>query len=284
VSALQRLARNFSIEITPREAGRFPGLANVLPPGTEVYVTFIPRDGLAGLISAAARLSREGMVPVPHICARDLESLNQLEAALRRLTGESGVRRALVIAGSRTSPSGPFGQTLDLLRTGVFHRCGITAIGVAGHPEGNAGLSAAALLDVLAEKAAWARETGTAMHVLTQFGFDAEPVKAWEARLRGAGLRLPVRIGLHGVTSVARLIKYGVSCGIGASLRFLRQRAVVRADALHSPAELMAEFARYQDENPDSLFERFHFFPLGGFEPTARLARAAATSLEEGTR
>jgi methylenetetrahydrofolate reductase (NADPH) len=204
--------------------------------------------------------------------------LKQLETALLRLAEESGVRRALVIAGSRTSPVGPFGQSMDLLRTGVFQRCGITSIGVAGHPEGNGAVSSEELWRALAEKRAWAHDTGTTMHVITQFGFDAEPVETWEAQLRAAGLQLPVRIGLHGVASVATLIKYGVSCGIGASLRFLHHRAgaIMNLASHHTPTELMEKLAKYQDENPDCLFERFHFFPLGGFERTVQLARAAA--------
>ena len=48
---------------------------------------------------------------------------------------------------------------------------------------------------------------------------------AWERRIREAGNRLPVHVGLPGLTSPTRLLRFGLSCGVGPSLKVLRQQA-----------------------------------------------------------
>ena len=41
-AVLRRMMARFSVEITPREAPSLPPLADVLPTGTAVYLTFLP--------------------------------------------------------------------------------------------------------------------------------------------------------------------------------------------------------------------------------------------------
>ena len=66
-----------------------------------------------------------------------------LDAFLARMTGEAGVRRALVIAGDRDRPAGSFRSALEAIDCGVLQRHGIGEIGIAGYPDGHARISAA---------------------------------------------------------------------------------------------------------------------------------------------
>src|SRR6516165_9784126 len=53
---------------------------------------------------------------------------------------------------------------------------------------------------------------GLAVHIVTQFGFDAQAILQWIARLREFGVEHPVRIGLAGPTNLATLLRYAQRC------------------------------------------------------------------------
>ncbi len=88
-------------------------------------------------LAVAARLHREGFIPIPQFAARSLPDRNCLDTILGRLSGELGVDQVLCIAGGVDTPVGEFSDTMQLLDTGRFDRHGIRGIGVAGHPEGS---------------------------------------------------------------------------------------------------------------------------------------------------
>ena len=58
------------------------------------------------VIGPAARLRRAGLVPVPHIASRHIQSAEQLEQLAARLAGEADVDCVLVIGGDRISRQG----------------------------------------------------------------------------------------------------------------------------------------------------------------------------------
>ena len=97
----------------------------------------------------------------------------------------------------------PFPATIDLLRTGILQRHGVTRVGVAGHPEGSPDVDPADLVQAIVDKNAFAVESGLEVEIVTQFSFAPEPVIIWEGALRKAGNRLPVRVGLPGAASAA---------------------------------------------------------------------------------
>src|SRR5260370_24795754 len=74
-----------------------------------------------------------------------------------------------------------------------------------------------------------AETTGIAVHIVTQFCFDAAAILKWIARLRDFGIEHPVRVGLAGPTSLATLLRYAQRCGVRASAQGLaRQAGLVR--------------------------------------------------------
>jgi methylenetetrahydrofolate reductase (NADPH) len=169
----------------------------------------------------------------------------------------------------------------------VLARHGIRRVGVAGHPEGSKDIGDQALATAIAEKNAFAADTGTDMYILTQFCFSPAPVVAWERRIRTAGNGLPVRVGLAGLTSPVRLLKFGVACGVGPSLTVLRKQTggVLRlaTSPVYHPDEVLLGVARSVGADPDSLIRGVHFFPFGALRATAEWAREPrSASLSSG--
>ena len=69
-AVLRGLMARFSVEITPREAPTLPPLADVLPAGTAVYLTFLPNTPWEQTVATARSVREAGMRPVPHLAAR----------------------------------------------------------------------------------------------------------------------------------------------------------------------------------------------------------------------
>ena len=165
------MLRGYSIEVNPNEPKVVDAAVDRLDPGTEVFLTWIPGANPMDLIGPATRLRRAGLVPVPHIGARHLESANQLEHLAARLAGDAGVDRVLVIGGDRATPAGPYDCSLAVMQTGVFQKLGIVRMAVAGFPEGNPNISETTLDEALSAKLKFARRSGLDISIVTQFCF-----------------------------------------------------------------------------------------------------------------
>jgi methylenetetrahydrofolate reductase (NADPH) len=264
-----------SLETTSRAASVDEAIGAQFAAGTCVYITALPRDQLRDGVAAAARLRRAGLNPVPHIGARYFRTPYEFEQTLARFAGEAGVDQALVIAGDIDHARGPFGSSLDLLRTGLLEKTGIRRIGLAGYPEGHPRVSDDALQQALATKIDRLRQVGLDAYVVTQFCFAPEPITAWLSRFSDRFPDVPVHVGLAGPASVSTLLRYGLSCGVGASLQALRRnmklgRLLVEA----TPVPILDSIAR----NPAVAHRvaRFHIFTFGGIRRTAEWLRTGA--------
>ena len=171
-----------------------------------------------------------------------------------------------MIAGDRRRPAGPFKSTLEVFDTGLLQAHGFNDIGVAGHPEGHPVADAQTLMDALHRKAAYARDTGAAMWIVSQFAFSAAPVIGWVEQLRSEGVELPVRIGLPGPAKPQTLLRYALQCGVGASSRMLARRpdAVTHLLGRWTPEAMLPALARFQAESPAAGIAGVHVFPFGG--------------------
>jgi methylenetetrahydrofolate reductase (NADPH) len=271
---IRLLTDQFTLEVTPKEVRKHPGLlAELLPAGTRVYTTFLPATPFSDTVAAARALIDQGMRPVPHLAARSVADQAELDRMVGSLA-EIGVTELLVIAGSVANPAGSVTDSMQVLRSGVLARHGIRRVGVAGHPEGNKDIGDRALAAALAEKNTLAMETGIETYLLTQFCFAAEPIIAWERRIREAGNRLPVHVGLPGLTSPASLIKFGLACGVGPSLKVLRKQSggvlKLATTSVYYPDQTLLGLARAASADPDSLLRSVHFFPFGALRPTTQ--------------
>lgn len=277
---LTRLCGCFSLELTPREAQQVERFTDDLQPGTSVYVTFLTGAPFSATVEAVARLAAEGMRPVPHLAVRAMRDERHLDEMLAALTGEGGIDEVLLIAGSVSRPVGEFDATIQVLRTGRLERRGIRRVGLAGHPEGSPDISDEGLRQALKEKNEFAVDSPMELYLITQFCFSPQPIVAWERRVRQDGNRLPVHVGLPGLASPATLLKFGLSCGIGPSLKVLRHRTgnILRmaTSAVYQPDDTMIGVASAAARDPAALFRCFHFFPFGASARTARWAQAVA--------
>src|SRR5690606_20533550 len=154
--AIIRLARGASIETSTRNIADVAGYAQLLAPGTDVHVTFLPGTPYHHVLSTATRLRQVGLNPVPHLAARRFASAAAVADFAARLRDEAGVGRVLLIAGDSESAAGPFESSLQVLETGVFEACGIRSIGIAGYPEGHGRIPQQVLDDALERKIRYA--------------------------------------------------------------------------------------------------------------------------------
>jgi methylenetetrahydrofolate reductase (NADPH) len=263
------LVRGASLEVSPRDKLAGPALGDLVRAGTDIYIAFAPGDTHRGIVDAAARLRRAGFVPVPHVAARALVGFTELNNFLARLAGEAGVEETLVIAGDLGRPAGPFHGAFEILATGLFERHGIRRIGIAGYPEGHPRIGRRALEAALAAKLGLALQNGLCPRIVTQFGFDAEPIVDFLRRCREQGIDAPVRIGLAGPASIATLAKFAVRCGIGRSLGAVTRRhaAVARLLAETGPERVIEDLAAA--ETAGTAIPGLHFFTFGGVHRTA---------------
>src|SRR5262245_4801374 len=134
------LALNFAVEATRPSADEVAQLREILNPGTSVYVTSVPTGVAEETVKAAAALRNAGLEPVVHVAARRLKSVEALPDMLKRLTGEAGVRRLLVIGGD-TDAAGPYADALAVIQKGDLRAHGIGESGIGAYPEGHPRIS-----------------------------------------------------------------------------------------------------------------------------------------------
>ena len=276
VDAIVDFVRGFSLEATRPSAEDIAVLAAVARPGTRVYVSALPTRPVQDAIEAVASLRAAGFEPVPHLAVRNFATARELDDFLARV-GEAGVRRVLVIAGDRDQPSGDFRSSIEVIDGGALQRHGIVEIGIAGYPDGHPRISEQDLERSLAEKIHVAETTGMAVHIVTQFCFDAPTVLKWIGRLRDFGVEHPVRVGLPGPTNLATLLRYARRCGVRASAQGLaRQAGLVRQlFAMSTPDVLVRAIAEARAHKHLGEIAP-HFFSFGGLAQAARWATAVA--------
>jgi len=267
------MLRAYSIEVHPGETKAVDLAPERLQAGTEVFLTWIPGTNPMDMLGPAAKLRRAGLLPVPHVGARHIESAEQLERFAGRLGNEAGVDRVLIIGGDRAKPAGPFDSSLAVMQSGAFQKAGIHRMAVAGFPEGNPDIPDSILDEALQAKLGFAHDTGLQVSIVTQFCFEPAAIVNWLQRLRALRIDVPVRIGLAGPASLMTLARYAVRCGIGNSLHVLTESSsFAKLLVEKGPEPMIRGLARPADgENGSTLPQGvagLHFFVFGGFKKT----------------
>ena len=266
---LAALLASASVEISSH--GRQLGeLREHFSPGIDVSITFLPGDNIRHNVETATALRRAGFNPVPHVAAREIASREALDEFFRRLRGEADVGRLLLIAGDIAIAKGPFKSSRDIAGSGLIEAHGFTGISVAGHPEGHPYLDAAETTKLLGAWRDWAGERRIALDIVTQFCFEAAPILNWLGGLRTAGIDLPVVVGLAGPATPATRMKFALRCGIGNSIRAVRNQIGRYGRLLTEtgPDEVMRGLAA-APEAATAQVRGFHLFPFGGLRKSA---------------
>ncbi len=271
---LEAFLKGYSIEVMPRTAEKVEDFRAILPKGTRVYIAHIDGTPIEDMVATARRIAGEGFDVMPHFPARIIKDKATLQDWIARYQGEAGVKQGLILAGGVPAPVGDFHSSMQLLESGAFD--GFERLHVAGHPEGNKDIdpdgSDRAVMEAARWKTAFSNLTDAKMAMATQFCFEAQPVIDWVNRLKAEGVALPVHIGVAGPAKLQTLIKFAISCGVGASLRVLQKRAMDVTKLLlpYEPTEFVSELAAHKAKNPDFGIEQVHFFPLGGIKTNAQ--------------
>jgi methylenetetrahydrofolate reductase (NADPH) len=273
-SALEGLLQNYSLEMTAKDVPKLEEAAPIIPPGTKIAITFLPNEDFAQRVAAAARVRQLGFVPVPHISARRLKSQAELESFLAALQREAAIDRAFVVAGDPPQPEGPYADALAVINTGLLARYGVTRVGISGYPEGHPEIGSEKLWQAKRAKLAAISEMGHDFAVVTQFGFDAEPVLRWLGELRAANVHGLVRIGVPGPASVKTLLRFAARCGVGASAKVMSKygASITRLLTTAGPDQLIKDLARGLDPARHGEVH-LHFYPFGGLKTTAQWVR-----------
>jgi methylenetetrahydrofolate reductase (NADPH) len=261
-----------SIEISPKQAVELPDLPGLFPKGVRVYLPDLGTDSNDLIVKGARRLCDNGYIAVPHIAVRRYATRARLVDRIKALTQEAGVRDVLVVGGGVNRPAGEISSSIEVLEMGILDRCGVTHIGVAGHPESSRDVPDTVAIEALRWKLEFNKRTDAQIRIVTQFGFDAYKFISWAQGLERSGISLPVHIGAAGPAKLTTLIKYAAMCGVGNSLEFLRKRALSLSAlvVVQSPEAVVGPIEDHALRNPDSNIRQIHIFTFGGVKKTAR--------------
>jgi len=269
-----RLLDQFSLEMTARDIDALEQAAPLIPAGTRISVTFLPNEDFPARVAAAATVRRLGFVPVPHISARRLRSAAELEGFLESLAAATGMRDVFVVAGDPPQPEGPYEDALAVVRTGLLGRYGVRHVGISGYPEGHPDIDGGKLWRALLDKHEALTGQGLDYSIMTQFGFDADPILAWLEQVRGHDVSAPVRLGVAGPASVKTLLRFAARCGVGASAKVMAKYGLSLTRLLGSagPDPIIRDLVEGLDPAVHGDV-RLHFYPFGGFTKTAQWVR-----------
>jgi len=271
-NGVKTLLNCFSVEITPGDRKSLELAANSLPKGTEAFIASLPTGRLDQVVETATFLRNVGLEPVPHLAARNLESPEQLSEFLKALSGEASVKRALVIGGDRDQPLGFYGQSLQILNSGLLQKHGIRKAYISCYPEGHPRIADDQLNFSRRLKLNVARDTGLQVGLVSQFCFETLPIVRMVRQLRQENPAVPVRVGLAGPVGPTTLLKYAAVCGVGASIRVIRERQSLAKNLMTSSTEdLLSEIAGLQSSIAATGIEGIHFFTFGALARTAEL-------------
>jgi methylenetetrahydrofolate reductase (NADPH) len=276
VARIRVFMRRCTMEATRPKEADIALLRAVLPPGTDIFLTAVPRRPPEEIIAAAKLVHAAGLHPVPHIAARAHASIAAARDYLERLHGEADVRAVLVIGGDIAQPAGDILGAYQLIESGVVRAAGMERVGIAGHPDGHPIMSDEELESMLVTKIAAAQRSGLNVEIVTQFCFEPRTIIRWIEWLRERGVHLPVKVGLAGPTNLMTWLNYARRCGVKASAQALARRSGLVKQVFNpvAPDSIVRALADATAENRLGDVSP-HLFSFGGIGPTARWAAGA---------
>lgn len=273
-AALAALLSTPVYELVP--VAGFEEAAGALPRHASVTVTASPRLGIDATLDAAVWLAAHGHDVCPHLAARSIRDRAHLADVLARMRG-GGIRSAFVVGGDGDA-IGEFPDGLTLLRALEPLGGWLEAIGVPSYPEGHPSIPDDVLLEDLREK------QHLAQAMTTQMSFNPGAVASWIARMRDAGITLPIHLGVPGVLHLRRLMTIGARIGVADSTRYLlKNRSLLghltRGGAFGADA-LLADLAPTLAD-PRAHVRALHLFTMNQVSETIEWQHAMLAELAD---
>ena len=274
-AAIETLMDDFSLEMTGKDVDALREAAPSIAPGTRINVTFLGNEDLDMRLTAAQAVKELGFIPVPHISARRIESEDELREFMQALRDVDAAKHIFAVGGDPSEPMGPYASSLEMIQSGVFADYGVEEISIAGYPEGHPYSSDEAFLRETQDKLASLDNQGMSSSIITQFGFDIDPVANWLNTLAGENITVPVRIGVPGPAGIRRLLKYAKRFGVGASAGIAMKYGFSLTNLVGTagPDKFLKELAEETQEAGFQGDVNVHFYTFGGVARTAEWAQ-----------
>lgn len=182
-----------------------------------------------------------------------------------------------VIAGDPPEPAGPYEGARDLITTAPLDEYGVHTISISGYPEGHPDISAEVLWGAIETKANVLTELGKAGDIITQFGFDVDPVIEWIEQVRALGISMPIRVGVPGPAGIKRLLGFARRFGVGSSATIVKKYGISMTNLLGTagPDRFIHDLAERLDPERHGTVG-LHFYTFGGMSKTAEWIREFA--------
>ncbi|MGW2520219.1 methylenetetrahydrofolate reductase [Streptomyces sp. NPDC001617] len=264
------LLEDFSLEMTGKDVSRLEEASDAIPQGTRINVTFLGNEDLQMRLDAARAVKRLGFVPVPHISARRLGSRDDFERFLAALHADGTSDHVFVVGGDPAHPEGPYADSLSLIDTGLLQEYGVRHVSVSGYPEGHPEIDGTTLWAALCAKYAALAAQSLESGIITQFGFDVDPVLAWVEEVRSRGIGVPIRIGVPGPAGVRRLMGYAARFGVGTSASVVKKYGFSLTNLMGTagPDRFLLDLAAAHDPGRHGEL-KIHFYTFGGLKATS---------------
>jgi len=270
INAVLNLLSNFSIETTPNVYTKYGSFSDIVPKDNNIYITYLPDEDINKVTDTAKKLTLEGFTVIPHLPARTIPSLKELETYIKTLSEDCGCEKILIIGGGGNQ-KGNIASSIEILETDLLSKYNFKEVGLAGHPEGNPDVKQADLDNAIIQKNNFSKKADFKMYLATQFFFEAKSLKEWELHLKSLNNNLEIHAGIPGPATLKTLLSYATTCGIGNSIRFLSKQTlnITRLATTKSPDKLIYDLASYQLEKPDTKLKKIHFYAFGGIKKTS---------------
>jgi methylenetetrahydrofolate reductase (NADPH) len=274
VNAIHSLLDDFSLEMSGKDQSALREAQPVIPEDTLINVTFLGNETLDLRVSAARSARECGFRPVPHIAARRLQSDKHLKEFLSRLQDVGANERVFAVGGDPSTPEGPYEDSLSVIRSGILADHGVKHVSISGYPEGHPDISSDRLWAALTGKYAALTEQGLDLTILTQFGFDADPVVRWITQVRDRGIEAPIRIGVPGPAGVKRLLAFAARFGVASSASVIKKYGLSLTNLFGTagPDRFIRALAEQVDGKGLGQIG-LHFYAFGGLHPTGEWIR-----------
>jgi methylenetetrahydrofolate reductase (NADPH) len=264
------LLEDFSLEMTGKDVPGLEEARDRIPQGTRINITFLGNEDLPMRLDAARAVKRLGFVPVPHISARRLGSRGDFERFLAGLRADGTSDNVFLVGGDPAHPEGPYADSLSLIDTGLLGEYGVRHVGITGYPEGHPSIDDLTLWSALRNKHEALAAHPLDGEIITQFGFDVDPVLAWVEEVRSRGIDLPIRIGVPGPAGARRLLSYAARFGVGTSASVVKKYGFSLTNLMGTagPDRFLRDLAAAHDPARHGEL-KIHFYTFGGIAATS---------------
>jgi len=255
----------YTLEVTGKGIAEVEAAREQIPRGTPINIAFLGNETHDQRINAARVIRNCGFEPVPILSSRRLRSQEDLDALLGGFVQVAAPSRFILVGGDPAKPEGPFADSLALFAGGVVQRHAIRHVGIVAYPEGHPKIDTRDLWRSLKWKVDFLQQEGCTVEITTQFGFDADAILRWIARLRDEGINCLVRVGVPGPATVEGLLRFARQFGVVSSAAIVRRYGFSLTNLVQrvGPERFLDRLvAGLQDLNQGNVL--FHLYPFGG--------------------